>query len=150
MQKSNAKLTSRRRHTSPSSRTSNASYQRQPKNNSRPEISPARSDFDDNLLRFSLVPVWLQLVDDELLRTPEWEYPFPQTSARSPTLSNSTSKPSSPLQAPLCFHTPPPNSPSGTVSSSEDDRRYWDEEVVLFDGEEQNEDLEVVYKSFRY
>jgi hypothetical protein len=148
MQKSNANVAAHRRHTSPSSRTSNATYQRQSVNNSRRGNCPARSDFDDNLLRFSLVPGWLQMVDDELLRTSESEYPFPQTSTRSPVLST-TSKPSSPLHAPLSFDTPI-NSPSGTVSSSEDDRRYWDEEVLLFDGEEQNEDLEVVYKSFRY
>ena len=83
------------------------------------------------------------MVDDELLRTPESEYPFPQTSTRPPALSTT----SSPLHAPLYFHALPLNSPLGTVSSSEDDRRYWDEEVVLFDGEG---DLEVVYKSFRY
>jgi hypothetical protein len=38
------------------------------------------------------------------------------------------------------------------LSSKDEDRQYWEEEDELTfpDGDEQNEDLEVVYRSFRY
>lgn len=131
--------------------TFNTRYPGQSENTRRPKNSP-RSYFDDNLTGFSLVPTWLQLVSDQLHQTSEKSYPFQQNSSPSPALSTCTSKPHSPLNTPLCFDTLQLlNSPSGRTSSSEeDDRLYWEEEITWSDENEQIEDFEDVYKSFRY
>lgn len=131
--------------------TSNTRRPRQSENTRRPETSSPRSEFHDSLAGFSLVPTWLQRVGDQLNRTSEKSYPFPQNSGLSLALSPYTSKPNSPLNTPLCFDTQSLNSLFGTTSSSEDDDRlYWEEDMTWSDGDERNEDLEDVYKSFRY
>ena len=124
-----------------SSSNSNAQRLHRPTNIHRRETFPRPSQFDDNLMSFSLVPTWLRLLDNQ--RTAEESYPF----NFSPTvLSTNTSKATSPLNGPLCF-----DFPSGmAVSSNDVDRQHWEEETLWLDAEAQNDDLEILYKSFRY
>src|SRR5271169_3152319 len=103
-----------------SSSSSKTQGTHQSENTRRPEASSPRSELDDKLASFSLVPTWLQLVDDQLHRTSEKSY---QNSSLSLALSTYTSKPNTPLNTPLCFDTQPLNSPSGATLSSEDDDR---------------------------
>jgi hypothetical protein len=122
------------------------------KNTSPPQISSPRPEFDDNLVGFSLVPTWLQLVYDQRNQSSQKSYPFPQN--HSTAFSTYSSKSNSPLNGSLSFVPQPLNSPSATslLSSEDEDQQYWKEEDELAfpDGDEQNEDLEVVYRSFRY
>lgn len=120
---------------------SNARRPHRPANIQRRETFPRTSKLDNNLMGFSLVPTWLHLLDNQPIS--ENSYPF----NLSPTiLSTYTSKATSSLTTPLCF-----DSPLGTISYSNDvDRQHWEEEKAYADGEEQNDDFEAVYRSFRY
>jgi len=129
-------------------------------NSMRPRVTGTRrrdcssqqsSDLHRNLVGFSLVPAWLQFVDEQLTSPPS-EYPFPPsynvphtTTYSSRTVSTSTPSPG--LLSPSLEYTS-----SGLSSPTEqEDRMYWEEAGQALDMEEQmEEDMEAVYRSITY